>query len=302
MKPICLNLGECEGLEDLICATPTIKKLHDSYGQKVTILSKMPEVFKINPFVEKSYKISSIDIGYFYDNYLMHNSFYNIGNKNQSGVEYKHNNIDIRQFHAINLGFTLLKNELDCYYHPLENCRYDIDYKYIAIDTTSKYPSRNWGFENWVELIGEINNLGISVILIGQNSNDKFIGLENALNLIDRTTISDCWHIINNSLLFLTMDSGLLHLAGTTNANILQLGSNINPELRIPYRNGSQSYKHQYIKGSCNIFCGSNMKYSVKEFGNIQGVPQITQCLENKPTFECHPLVEQVFKAITSFI
>ena len=26
MKPVCLNLEECNGLGDLICATPTIKK------------------------------------------------------------------------------------------------------------------------------------------------------------------------------------------------------------------------------------------------------------------------------------
>ena len=81
MKPICLNLGICEGLEELLCYIPTIKKLSETYQQKITILSKMPELFKNNPFVEKSYKISSVDIGYFNDNYKMHNSFYNIGKK-----------------------------------------------------------------------------------------------------------------------------------------------------------------------------------------------------------------------------
>jgi ADP-heptose:LPS heptosyltransferase len=75
MKPICLNLSECNGLGDLICATPTIKKIHDSYGQKITVLSKIPELFKTNPYVEKSLKSSSIDIDYFNENYLMHNSF-----------------------------------------------------------------------------------------------------------------------------------------------------------------------------------------------------------------------------------
>jgi hypothetical protein len=71
MKPICLDLGEYEGLEDLLPHTSTIKNLHDGFGQKITILSKNPSLFKENPFVEKSYKKTSIDIDYFRNNYFM---------------------------------------------------------------------------------------------------------------------------------------------------------------------------------------------------------------------------------------
>jgi len=85
------------------------------------------------------------------------------------------------------------------------------------------------------------------------------------------------------------MDSGLLHLAGTTDTNIIQLGSSINNKLRAPYRNGSQDYKYKYISGPCGIFCASDIKYGVKEWGTIQGVPPLINCLENKKTFECHP-------------
>jgi hypothetical protein len=85
------------------------------------------------------------------------------------------------------------------------------------------------------------------------------------------------------------MDSGLLHLAGTTDANIIQLGSSINNKLRAPYRNNSQDYKYKYISGPCDLFCASNMKYGVKEWKTIQGVPPLINCLENKPKFDCHP-------------
>lgn len=70
MKPICLDLGEYEGLEDPILQT-IIKNLHDGFGQKITILSYNPKIFKDNPFVEKSYKKSSIDLDYFKTNYFM---------------------------------------------------------------------------------------------------------------------------------------------------------------------------------------------------------------------------------------
>jgi hypothetical protein len=105
------------------------------------------------------------------------------------------------------------------------------------------------------------------------------------------------------------MDSGLLHLAGTTDAEIIQLGSSINPEFRAPYRNGSQSYRYHYVKGPCNLFCASNLKYSLRdwEYGYsggtpIQSVPLIDTCLERKETMECHPSDTQVFNTIEKIL
>jgi hypothetical protein len=44
------------------------------------------------------------------------------------------------------------------------------------------------------------------------------------------------------------------------------------------------------------------MKYGVKEWGSINGVPPLINCLEKKPTFECHPSVEQVLTKIIELI
>jgi hypothetical protein len=44
------------------------------------------------------------------------------------------------------------------------------------------------------------------------------------------------------------------------------------------------------------------MKYGVKEWGDIQGVPPLIGCLENKKTFECHPSVNQILEIITKII
>jgi hypothetical protein len=71
MKPICLYLGQYEGLEDQLSITHIIENLYNGFGQQITILSERPKLFKDSPFVEKSYKISSIDMDYFRSNYLM---------------------------------------------------------------------------------------------------------------------------------------------------------------------------------------------------------------------------------------
>jgi ADP-heptose:LPS heptosyltransferase len=309
MKPICLNLAECNGIGDLISATPTIRHLFECYEQKITVLSKLPELFKNNPCVAESYKESSVNMDYFNENYVIHNSFYNVGKKNELGIEYKHNRIDIRQFHAINLGFTLTTEEMQCEYYPTESLQFELPKKkYVVIHPVQNWASRTWSALNWMLLTQELNKMGIAVISIGKDSGEKgFFNvekpvfnfeIEDGMNLMNKTSISDCYHIINHAMAVVTMDSGILHIAGCTDTWIIQLGSSIDPIFRTPYRNGSQSYKYDYVFGSCRINCASNMKYGIKQWGDIQGVPPLVSCLENKETFECHPTVEDVLETI----
>jgi len=309
MKPVCLNLGECNGLGDLICATPTIKKVSLAYGNPITVISQMPELFKNNPCVDKSYKISSVDIDYFNDNYIMHNSFYNIGKKNERGIEYKHNVMDIRSFHSINLGFMLGKDEMDCFYRPTEENKFtELPFsRYVVIHPVQSWAVRTWAAEKWMELTKQLNDRNIAVISIGRDSHETgFFDTQKpvfnfeiplGLNLMNKTSISDCWHLINNAICVITMDSGILHLAGTTDTRIIHLGSSIKPEFRAPYRYGSQDWNYQYVRGGCGIECASNMKYALKFWDDINSVQPLIGCLENKKEFECHPTVEQIIEA-----
>jgi FkbM family methyltransferase len=98
------------------------------------------------------------------------------------------------------------------------------------------------------------------------------------------------------------MDTGPLHIAGCTDTHILQLGSATHPLLRIPYRNNTQNYKYDFVGGSCNIFCNSDLKYNVQEWGHINAVGPLTECSENKPTFECHPHVDKVIDKLREII
>lgn len=307
MKPVCLNLEECNGLGDLICATPTIKKLHDSYQKKITVISQMPELFKMNPYVEKSFKASSVDKDYFTAHYIMHNSFYLVGKKDERGVEMKHNVMDIRQFHAIHLGFMLGKDELECYYRPTEEQINKIEGKYAIMHAVTSWPNRTWPLNNWLDLSLELVRLGYRVIAVGKDSSEKGffnvdkpvhnIETDRIINLTNQTSISETWHLINNAAVVITMDSGILHLAGTTETPIVELGSAINPEFRRPYRTKG---KHIYVRGACGLHCCSNMKYALEYWDTIDSVQPLIGCLEKKETFECHPSVAQVIHAINT--
>lgn len=309
MKPIYLDLTDARALGDAICSTPTIKKLYDSYGQKINVISDYTEIFKNNPYVDRYYKSNALNLDFIKENFIYHNSFHHIGKKNEWNVEFKHNNMDIRQFHSVMLGFMLSPNEMECFYHPDEFEPIEgLPEKYILIHPVQTWPSRTWSAENWMLLTKKLNELNIPVVSIGRESSEVgFFNIDKpifnfeidlGLNLMNKTSISQAYHIINKSIAFVTMDSGLLHLAGTTDTNIIHLGSSIKPEFRIPYRNGSQTYKHHYITGGCNLACASDMKHGVKEWGTIQGVPPLIGCLEGKEKFECHPTVYQIIDKI----
>ena len=164
----------------------------------------------------------------------------------------------------------LSPNEMEYDYIPDEFEEiYDLPDKYVLIHPVQTWPSRTWSAKKWMEITKKLNEKGIAVVSIGKDSSETgFFNIdkptfnfeiENGLNLMNQTTISQAWHLINRSMCFITMDSGLLHLAGSTDANIIMLGSSIKPEFRLPYRNNSQTYKQFYISGGCGLNCASDM-------------------------------------------
>lgn len=307
-----------KSLGDIICATPTLKKLYNVYNQKISIVTYMPIVFKNNPCVDRIMHYNKTKITVDFRNYEIHEIFKNVGNK-ENGIEKKHNIFDIRQYHATDLGFMLTPEEMTCEFYPDKNNEIDLPDKfskgYVVLHPVQTWPSRTWSKENWVELIKLLKENNINYILIGKDSNETgyFDITKNvyefskddegiSINLLNKTNLSQTWNIINNAECIITMDSGILHLAGTTNTHIIQLGSSINPNFRAPYRYGTQIYKYDYVSGNCNLLCASDMKYSIKEWNTIQSVPPLIGCLEKKQTFECHPTVEQVFNSIINVV
>lgn len=310
MKEICIDVTGCRALGDTLCATPVIRKLSRTYNKKVSVISHHSEIFQNLPYVEKSYQYSPELLNGLTNDYEIMSTF-DVSYK-ENGVCNKHNSMDIRQIHAINLGFMLTKNEMTLEYVPNNLDLPELPNKYVLIHPVQNWNSRTWPAKNWQMLTQLLNEKGIHVISVGKDSSelggsnvDKPVfnfPIKLGLNLMNQTSLDQTWHLLNNCSCFVTMDSGLLHLAGTTDCKILQLGSSINPEFRVPYRHGSQEYKYHYVRGGCDLHCASDIKYGVREWGSIQGIPSLVECLERKKTFECHPSVLQVYKKILDII
>ena len=252
-------------LGDTIAAIPTLRKLSEAYGNEpITVFTTKPFLFDNHPLVKQAFK-SDADKS----DYKVYRSFSQLVGRqydmqNQS-IEFRHPNIDLRQFHAVSLGFTLTNEEMttDLY---IEN-KVDIDFKdYVIMHTTHTWATRTWDQDKWQDLVYKLNDLNIPVIAIGRDSTEAgffdtqkpvmSIDIPLGLSLLNNQEmgIAEIRWLMNNSKAVITMDSGILHVAGTTDANIIQLGSSINYKLRAPWRNGTQDYKYTYVGGGCNVF------------------------------------------------
>lgn len=302
---------------DTLASTPTLRYLSQSHRNKINVVTHNKSVFNGNPYIENLLSFDDYT-KLNKDGHVKYESFTFAGKPDLNGIEKKFSHMDIRQLHAYDLGFQLSPEQMSYDFYPNElELEVDLPEKYVVLHVTTNWPNRTWNDENWVKLIDWLRENKIFTVLIGSGYReelhksysdkplDKYCPtFENVygLDLTNKGTMSDMWWVINGSQCIVTMDSGPLHLAGCTNTNILQLGSAINPSFRAPYRYGQQDFNYYYVGGSCKLFCNSNLFYNVKEWGNVNSVPPMPYCLENKPSFECHPALDSVINTMKSIL
>ena len=169
-KKVFLNLSECYAMGDTLCSTPTVRKLYESYGKKIYVVTYFPELFDNNPYVENTYRPNTINIDHLRENFIVHTTFDILGNKTERNVEYKHARIDIRQYHAISLGFMLLPDEMECDYYPKEYEPIDdLPERYVLIHPVQTWPNRTWSSTNWMKLTQKLNENGILTFVLPLN-------------------------------------------------------------------------------------------------------------------------------------
>ena len=300
-------------LGDTLAAIPTLRKLVLAYESPLTVFTSKPFLFENHPLVKEA-----LPLDHSTDGYKIYTTFSPLVGKNYNlngqDVEFRYSNHDFRQFHATSLGFSLTPDEMEIDIYIEKSRPLNLG-KYVIIHPTHTWATRTWDQKQWQGLVDLLNKDNIPVVAISRDSSEvgfyntqkpvMDINIELGVNLLndpDNDPAELRWMMQNEASIVVTMDSGILHLAGTTDVRILQLGSSIHPKLRAPWRHGSQSWRYDYVKGSCNEFCSSNMKYNIKEWGSIMGVPPQVKCLDNRPTFECHPNFEQVYNKIIEVI
>ena len=301
---------------DTLAATPTLRYLSQSHEQKINVVTHNRHIFENNPHVDECLSFDSFrDIE---GEFIKYESFTFAGRKDNNGIEKKFSHMDTRQLHAMDLGFQLMPHQMEYDYSPdFVELEYDLPEKYVVCHITQNWPNRTWDTEKWQNLIDWLSSNRIFTVLIGKDHSEKVHDsistdpllkscpkLDNlyGLDLCNKIGLNEMYQVIKGGSCLITMDTGPLHISGCTDTHILQVGTARNPILSAPYRNNSYDYKYEFVGGECNIFCNSNLKYNIKEWGDINSVAPLTGCSENKSTFECHPPVEKVIDKLKEIL
>jgi len=298
---------------DTLASTPTLRYLSKSHGKKINVVTYNKYVFDNNLYANSVMSFDEFNSLNLSD-IIKYESFTHAGRKDNNGIEKKFSHIDVRQIHSMDLGFQLPNEDLEYDFTPNPlSLDIHLPEKYVVLHVTTNWPNRTWDYQNWKGLIKWLKEQNIFTVLVGAGYKepihvslgdepltkecpmfDDFYGLD----LTNKGSVGDMYWVMKDAECIVTMDTGPLHLASCTDAHIIQLGSAINPSFKRWYRNGDWTYKYHFLGGSCKLFCNTNLFYNVKEWGDINSVPPLLGCLENKPTFECHPQLNDVINKI----
>ena len=302
---------------DTLAATPTLRYLSQSHESKINVVTYNTHIFKHNPYVNECMSFSDFE-SVNKENIIKYESFTHAGRRDGNGIEKKFSHIDLRQIHAFDLGFQLMPHQMEYDFYPDPvDLPYEFAETYVVCHITQNWPNRTWATESWQKLVDLLTENKIFTVLVGKDHSEKVhnsISVEPiqkkcpklnnlyGLDLSNKLDLDGMYHVINNAKILITMCSGAMNIGGCTDTHILQVGSAQNPLLRIPYRNNTQNYKYDFVGGSCSIFCNMDLKYNVKEWGDINSVAPLTECSEKKPTFECHPQPVKVFEKVKEIL
>jgi len=302
---------------DTLASTPTLRYLSQSHSQKINVVTYNQYIFKNNPYVQEC-----ISFDEFYNSGLTeiikYESFTFTGRKDNNGIEKKFAHIDIRQVHAMDLGFQLMSHQMEYDYYPDDvDLNFTLPEKYVVCHVTQNWDNRTWDTYKWQKLIDWLTENKIYTILIGKDHEEIVHGsisetpiqkkcpkLSNlyGLDLTNSIGLEEMYKIIKNSRVLITVDSGPMHIAGCTDTHILQIASAQHPNLRVPYRKGIQNYKYSFVGGTCKIYCNTDLKYNVKVWGDVNSVAPLVGCPEKKSSFECHPSAENVIDKLEEIL
>lgn len=107
---------------------------------------------------------------------------------------------------------------------------------YILIDRYAQHlknDPRQWPYFD--EFIEKLKKRGLPVVLVGQNPKHK--SRFDVIDLVNKTSFEELFYLIKDSLLTISMDTGLFHFSYALNTPVIALFGPVNPKDRAPLDN-----------------------------------------------------------------
>jgi ADP-heptose:LPS heptosyltransferase len=102
----------------------------------------------------------------------------------------------------------------------------------VVCHTGANWPSRVWPKHYWIEAINNLTAKGFNVAIVDR-SNDFNLNGNRIHNLVNKLSIFEIRELLKRSAAFAGSDSGVLHIAQTTDIPIVGIFTVANPKLRL---------------------------------------------------------------------
>jgi ADP-heptose:LPS heptosyltransferase len=269
----------CEGLGDNLYCIPVIKRLRElvAAGTRVDVFTRHPGLFRACPYVDKVFPMSdkvTLD-AYPHEKHTVFDP---------KALPFAL--METMDFISIPLGIGQLSfRQKQLEYFPVEADqaeRYD-----VVLNTSETWPTRSWAQAHWQRLADELLARGLSVAVVGKDVHstaDKSLkrsaGLAGCVDLTNRLSLDQTYFTIARCGLFVTCQTGLSVLAGSTDAEIIVLDQSIEWSKRAIYRHEDPHYKVTCVKGECSIYCCVSFDCPLPEGEKLKCVPSYERVRE----------------------
>ena len=288
LDPFCFMFNSI-ALGDVIAAVPVVKHMIETYYTRADsyLVCAKPHFRCLFPFVPDA---NFVD----YDNQLPHWGiptdyiFGALSRKKEAGLTRntpKH--MLLGQYASINLADRLLdlKNLNYVALEPTTISDLGLPATYAVLITSYRDRTRAWSAEHVLGVASWLSARGITPVFVGKTDMDAAarvtIQPKNALpddvsayglDLRNRTTIPQLASVMANAKVVCGLDSGPIHLAGTTSVPIVCGYTSVSPEFRIPVRATGKTYAiapELECIGCESRWCASTWNYENCFYGHI---------------------------------
>lgn len=123
----------------------------------------------------------------------------------------------------------------------------------VVVHMAVTWKNRTWPKDYWHKTLRLLTAKGYKVIVIGHGS-DIFIQDHNVYNFMRKLSIQQIAQLVSVSRCFVANDSGMIHVAGTTDTKIVGLFTTAKGEYRMPYRQGQMGYNCRILKPKVDCY------------------------------------------------
>jgi hypothetical protein len=256
LNPHCFMFNSI-AMGDVICGVPVVKHMVENYytdpGSYLVVAKK-----HFHPFFHFIPQDRLLDFDQKANNWGVPPNFAMSALNTQKNLLTRNTpkHMHLAQFASLKLADRIL-NEKDLRYVPLQPVdisRFGVDFSNSVILVTSfRDDTRAWAPKYVLQLAEYVISRGKLPVFIGKTDMDA--GIQHrpqnhlpadigayGLDLRNQTSIPELATIMGQSLAVCGLDSGPIHLAGTTEVPIVCGYTSVSPEYRVPYRDRGETF------------------------------------------------------------